>query len=353
MWELLSPTWAESSMEGSRRGSWIPKPARIVCEPWAMTTVRASRAILMRMRQGEERGALQVGIERKRECVVEPRHCYPLPRREKKCGGWCGRRRAPERKEAGVGNQEVGGPFPLPQLLQLPTVLPSLDILPSPPFPMSAAPSSSGRSKRLQLSEEEASDDLDGELAEARAKAAAKASLARLQAARKGHSQESVTQPRNLEEDDAESGWVDVRSVSTGQADADDAEEERLRRQNNGGEGSSSLSEHHAPVRIRPPRLPATRGPIPPRSAHPPITSCSSVSDYEKLNHIEEGTYGVVFRARHKVTGEIVALKKLKMDRETNGFPITSLREIRTLMMAQHENVVRVKEVVVGETLTQ
>ncbi|PWN19572.1 Pkinase-domain-containing protein [Microstroma glucosiphilum] len=126
-----------------------------------------------------------------------------------------------------------------------------------------------------------------------------------------------------------------------------------LRRQQNGGEGSSRLSEHHAPVRIRPPRPPPTRGPIPPRSAHPPITSCSSVSDYEKLNHIEEGTYGVVFRARHRVTGEVVALKKLKMDRETNGFPITSLREIRTLMMAQHENVVRVKEVVVGETLTQ
>lgn len=218
---------------------------------------------------------------------------------------------------------------------------------------MSAASSSSGRSKRPRLSEEEASDDLDGELAEARAKAAAKASLARLQAARKGHSQKRLSRSPRHEEDDDESGRAEPKDKLIGQADEDESEQERLRRQGNGEEGSSRLSEHHAPVRIRPPRPPATRGPIPPRSAHPPITSCSLVSDYEKLNHIEEGTYGVVFRARHKVTGEIVALKKLKMDRETNGFPITSLREIRTLMMAQHENVVRVKEVVVGETLTQ
>ncbi|CAO1633667.1 unnamed protein product [Parajaminaea phylloscopi] len=97
----------------------------------------------------------------------------------------------------------------------------------------------------------------------------------------------------------------------------------------------------------------AGTAPMPPRSAYPGIHQCSSIEDYERLNHIEEGTYGVVFRARHKPTGDIVALKKLKMDRERNGFPITSLREIRTLMMAKHENVVHVREVAVGSTLTQ
>jgi cell division cycle 2-like protein len=60
-----------------------------------------------------------------------------------------------------------------------------------------------------------------------------------------------------------------------------------------------------------------------------------------------------VFRARCKSTGDIVALKKLKMDKEKNGFPITSLREIQTLMTVPHENIVRVREVVVGDTLTQ
>jgi len=60
-----------------------------------------------------------------------------------------------------------------------------------------------------------------------------------------------------------------------------------------------------------------------------------------------------VFRARDKQTGDIVALKKLKLDEEKNGFPITALREIYSLMNCQHENVVRIREVVVGDTLTQ
>ncbi|SGY13662.1 BQ5605_C010g05935 [Microbotryum silenes-dioicae] len=89
------------------------------------------------------------------------------------------------------------------------------------------------------------------------------------------------------------------------------------------------------------------------RAAHPPLQSCRSVYCYERLNEIEEGSYGIVFRARCKTTGDIVALKKLKMDKEKNGFPITSLREIQTLMTAAHEYIVRVREVVVGDTLTQ
>jgi cell division cycle 2-like protein len=77
------------------------------------------------------------------------------------------------------------------------------------------------------------------------------------------------------------------------------------------------------------------------------------VYSYEKLNQIEEGSYGVVFRARDKQTGDIVALKKLKLEEEKNGFPITALREIYALMTCRHENVVGIREVVVGDTLTQ
>ena len=47
---------------------------------------------------------------------------------------------------------------------------------------------------------------------------------------------------------------------------------------------------------------------------------------------IAEGTYGVVYRAREKATDKIVALKRLKMEKEKEGFPITSLREINTLL---------------------
>jgi cell division cycle 2-like protein len=92
---------------------------------------------------------------------------------------------------------------------------------------------------------------------------------------------------------------------------------------------------------------------VPPRTQHPPILPARSVYCYERLNQIEEGSYGVVFRARDKQTGDIVALKKLKLDEEKHGFPITALREINALMSCRHENVVRIREVVVGDTLTQ
>lgn len=42
-------------------------------------------------------------------------------------------------------------------------------------------------------------------------------------------------------------------------------------------------------------------------------------------------------------SGEIVALKKLKMEKEKEGFPITSLREINMLLKGKHPNVVFVK----------
>lgn len=92
---------------------------------------------------------------------------------------------------------------------------------------------------------------------------------------------------------------------------------------------------------------------MPPRSAYPRIAGCRSVSEFERLNRIEEGSYGIVSRARNKKTGEIVALKQLKLDKEKQGFPITSLREIHTLLEARHPHIVELKELVVGDTLSQ
>merc|ERR1711962_364540 len=85
----------------------------------------------------------------------------------------------------------------------------------------------------------------------------------------------------------------------------------------------------------------------------PSVHGCRSVAEFQCINRIEEGTYGVVYRARDKRTKEIVALKKLKMEREKEGFPITSLREINTLLIAQHVNVVTVREIVVGSNMDQ
>lgn len=81
------------------------------------------------------------------------------------------------------------------------------------------------------------------------------------------------------------------------------------------------------------------------------LRGCRSVEIYKKLNRIEEGTYGVVYRAMDTETGDIVALKKLKLEREREGFPITSLREIATLLRMRHPHIVNVREVVVGKEL--
>jgi cell division cycle 2-like len=81
--------------------------------------------------------------------------------------------------------------------------------------------------------------------------------------------------------------------------------------------------------------------------------ACRHVDNFEKLNHIEEGSYGWVSRAKEIATGEIVALKKLKMDNSPEGFPVTGLREIQTLMEAQHPNIVKLREVVMGDTMNE
>ncbi|CAK7317354.1 Cyclin-dependent kinase 10 [Vulpes lagopus] len=78
---------------------------------------------------------------------------------------------------------------------------------------------------------------------------------------------------------------------------------------------------------------------------------CRSVKEFEKLNRIGEGTYGIVYRARDTLTDEIVALKKVRMDKEKDGVPISSLREITLLLRLRHPNIVELKEVVVGTHL--
>ena len=50
--------------------------------------------------------------------------------------------------------------------------------------------------------------------------------------------------------------------------------------------------------------------------------------------------------ARSHDGGEIVALKKVRMDNEKEGFPITAIREIKILKSLDHKNVIRMKEIV-------
>jgi len=53
----------------------------------------------------------------------------------------------------------------------------------------------------------------------------------------------------------------------------------------------------------------------------------------------------VVYRARDKKSGRVLALKKVKMEKEKEGFPLTSIREINILLSLDHPNIIDVTEV--------
>lgn len=72
---------------------------------------------------------------------------------------------------------------------------------------------------------------------------------------------------------------------------------------------------------------------------------CDDILKYEKVFKIGQGTFGEVFKAKHKQTKKFVALKKVLMENEKEGFPITALREIRILQLLKHENVVNLIEI--------
>uniref|UniRef100_A0A8C7DYA2 Protein kinase domain-containing protein n=1 Tax=Naja naja TaxID=35670 RepID=A0A8C7DYA2_NAJNA len=44
--------------------------------------------------------------------------------------------------------------------------------------------------------------------------------------------------------------------------------------------------------------------------------------------------------------GEIVALKKVRLDNEKEGFPITAIREIKILRQLNHQSIINMKEIV-------
>jgi len=71
--------------------------------------------------------------------------------------------------------------------------------------------------------------------------------------------------------------------------------------------------------------------------------------EYERVGKLGEGTYGVVYKARNVLTGEIVALKQIRLDQEEEGVPSTAIREVALLKdlhrSCGHPNIVQLLDV--------
>ncbi|XP_063388389.1 cyclin-dependent kinase 2-like [Cydia fagiglandana] len=70
---------------------------------------------------------------------------------------------------------------------------------------------------------------------------------------------------------------------------------------------------------------------------------------FSKVEKIGEGTYGVVYKAKDRETGNEIALKKIKLENEPEGVPSTALREISVLRTLRHEGVVRLLDVLLAD----
>ncbi|KAF7332236.1 Pkinase-domain-containing protein [Mycena kentingensis (nom. inval.)] len=102
---------------------------------------------------------------------------------------------------------------------------------------------------------------------------------------------------------------------------------------------------------------PPTMQPSPPRPVEPESSAQTRNSTpsaqrpselYDIKGHVGEGTFGKVYKAENLVTGGFVALKRIRMESEKEGFPVTAMREIKLLQSLRHENVVRLFEMMVS-----
>ncbi|KAH8830516.1 hypothetical protein DL96DRAFT_1593255 [Flagelloscypha sp. PMI_526] len=65
---------------------------------------------------------------------------------------------------------------------------------------------------------------------------------------------------------------------------------------------------------------------------------------YTIVNQVGEGTFGKVYKAQNTLTKVFCALKRIRMENERDGFPVTAMREIKLLQSLKHQNVIRLHE---------
>ncbi|XP_053674175.1 cyclin-dependent kinase 2 [Anopheles nili] len=71
------------------------------------------------------------------------------------------------------------------------------------------------------------------------------------------------------------------------------------------------------------------------------------VGGYDRVEKIGEGTYGVVYKAKDIQGQKYVALKRIRLDSESEGVPSTAMREISLLKDLKHHSIVELFDVIV------
>lgn len=74
------------------------------------------------------------------------------------------------------------------------------------------------------------------------------------------------------------------------------------------------------------------------------------MDNYQKLEKVGEGTYGVVYKAKDLTTGGVVALKKIRLEAEDEGVPSTAIREISLLKELDDDHIVKLLNIVHADT---
>lgn len=85
-------------------------------------------------------------------------------------------------------------------------------------------------------------------------------------------------------------------------------------------------------------------------SAVSSVVLAGNTEIYERIVQVGEGTYGKVYKAKNVETGGLVALKRIRMEAEKDGFPVTAVREIKLLQNLKHPNVVDLIEMMVSKS---
>ncbi|KAI3410105.1 Cyclin-dependent kinase 12 [Globodera pallida] len=122
-------------------------------------------------------------------------------------------------------------------------------------------------------------------------------------------------------------------------------------------------NEHTTPNKVDATRPPPPPGPVPPPKRCRPLVlkprdlptiaegwGIGSADKYRIIEQVGEGTYGQVYKASDAQTGRMVALKKVRLENEKEGFPITAVREIKILRQLDHPNIVKLLDIVTDRT---